>query len=217
MTRLLISALSIFLMVGIANAGELAGFNPNHSSNPPERPEDLYQGDLIPEQGLGCSNGTGNSGGPNDIVVGVAAAMTPPFCITSHYYDIYTQMGFVTELNFIVLTGMAMPGTQIGLQAGLDPSMGGHTVAISPAILVPDAMFFLGHNQPQVDAGMRWGLDTTSSAGTSYIRAESCGAVVYTLVDQLGFPGNWCFSVTIDDGPSPVELQSWGSVKALFQ
>ena len=216
MTRLLISALSIFLMVGIASAGELAGFNPNHSSNPPERPEDLYQGDLIPEQGLGCSNGTGNSGGPNDIVVGVAAAMTPPFFITSHYYDVYTQMGYVTALSFIALTGMAMPGTEIGRQAGLDPSMGGHTVAISPMILVPDAMFFFGHNQPQSAAGMRWGLDMTTSAGTSYIRAPSCGATVYTLVDQLGFPGNWCFSVSIEDDV-PVDLQSWGSVKALFQ
>jgi hypothetical protein len=216
MTRLLISALSIVLMIGVASAGELAGFNPNHSSNPPERPEDLYQGDLIPEQGLGCSNGTGNSGGPNDVVVGVAAACTPPFSITSHYYDVYTQNGYVTALSFIALTGMAMPGTEIGRQAGLDPAVGAHTVAISPPIMIPDAMFFFGHNQPQSAAGMRWGLDTSSSAGTSYIRAPSCGATAYTLVDQLGYPGNWCFSVSTD-ASSPVEMQSWGSVKALFQ
>ncbi len=216
MTRVLIGVLSVFLMVGMAAAHDLAGFNPNHSSNPPERPEDLYQGDLTPEMGLGCSNPTGSSGGPNDAVVGVAAAMTPPFSITSHYYDIYTASSYVTALSFIALTGMAVPGNEFGRQGGMDPTLGGHTVAISPSIEVTNAMFFFGHNQPQTNAGMRWGLDTTTSAGTSYLRCPACGLDTFTLLDALGYAGNWCMSVSID-GASPVELQSWGAVKALFQ
>ena len=53
------------------------------------RPETLFQGDLIADMGLGCSNSVGTSGGPNDIVVGVAAASAPPFNITGHFYYIY--------------------------------------------------------------------------------------------------------------------------------
>jgi hypothetical protein len=56
----------------------------------------------------------------------------------------------------------------------------------------------------------------SGSWGTSFIRAPTCGAGAFTLLDNLGFPGNWCMAVTAD-GIVPVELQSWGSVKSLFQ
>ena len=212
----LIAALSVLCIVGVAGANDLAGQSGLPYPGPEIRPEMLYQGDLIPEMGLGCSNPTGNSGGPNDIVVGVIAGLAPPFCITSHFYNIYTSSIYMNELNFIVLTGMAQPGTQIAMVPGMDWSFGSHTVAISPPVPVPTAFFFFGHNQPQSDAGMRWGLDTNSgSAQTSYIRAPSCGAVAYQTVDSLGFPGNWVMSVSTDAG-SPVELHSWGSIKAEY-
>jgi hypothetical protein len=213
----LIAALSVICLVGVATASELSGTPGAGYLGPEIRPEMIYQGDLIPENGIGCSNPTGTSGGPNDVSVGVVAGLAPPFCLTSHFYNIYTQISpNITALTFSLRTGMVAPGTEIGSQAGLPWTQGSHTVAISPPLTVPSAWFFFGHGQPQSNVGMRWGLDTTTSAGTSYIRAPACGAVVFTLVDQLGFPGNWCMSVSADAG-SPVELQSWGGVKALFQ
>ena len=218
MSKGLIAALSVFCLVGFASANVLDGYD--GTPNEPQqniRPETLYQGDLGAEMGLGCSNPTGNSGGPNDIVVGVVAGLAPPFCITSIWYNIFTSSVYVDGMNFIVHTGMASPGTQIASQGGMPYNVGNHTVALSPPIGVPTAWFFFGFNQPQTYAGMRWGLDTSSgSAATSYIRAPSCGATVFTLVDQLGFPGNWCFSVTTDAG-SPVELQSWGQLKSEYK
>ena len=217
----LLTALCVVMLVGTAAAiNTLEGAHGPTGVTPQVRPETMFQGDLTAEMGLGCSNSVGTSGGPNDVVVGVAAASAPPFDITSHYYEIYTQVSpTITALSFILHTGMAVPGAEIGRQGGLDWSVGGHTVAIAPPINAPTAFLFFGHNQPQSNVGMRWGLDTSSgSAASSYIRAPACGATAYTLVDQLGFPGNWCFSATAGGcGPSPVELQSWGATKAMFQ
>ena len=214
---LLMGAVSVVMVVGLAVANDLPGYGPAAPQDPPDRPEDLYQGDLVAEMGLGCSNPTGNSGGPNDIVVGVSCGLAPPFCITGHYYFVYTQMGYVTQLDFICCEGGFEPGPEFARQAGMDWNAGPHTVAISPPIIVNSGFFFFGHNQPQSAAGMRWGLDTNSgSAGTSFIRAPACGAAAYMMVDALGFPGNWTFSATVD-APSPVELQSWGSVKEAYR
>jgi hypothetical protein len=212
---LLTVILSLGLLASSAAAeNTLAGYNGTPAGAPELRPETLFQGDLVAEMGLGCSNGAGTSGGPNDIVVGVAATEAPPFDITGHYYEIFSQFSpTITALSFIVSAGVN-PGVEVGRQAGLDWSAGPHTVAVS--IPVATQNLFIGHNQPQTNVGMRWGLDTSSSAGTSYIRAPSCGAATYTLVDALGFAGNWCFSATVG-GESPVELQSWGSVKAQYQ
>ena len=217
---LLTGILSLVLLAsGAAAVNTLAGYSGTPGNAPQMRPATLFQGDLIAEMGLGCSNGVGTSGGPNDVVQGVAAASAPPFNITGHFYYIYTQVSpTITALSFIVHTGMAMPGAEIGRVGGLDWSMGSHTVPISPHVPVPTAFLFFGHNQPQSNVGMRWGLDTsTGGAGTSYIRAPACGATVFTLIDQLGFPGNWVMSVTINDDVVPVELQSWGSTKAMFR
>jgi len=213
---LLMGAVSMVMVVGLAVAHDFPGYGPAAPQNPPDRPEDLYQGDLIAEIGLGCSNPTGNSGGPNDIAVGVSCDLAPPFCITAHYYFVFTESPYVTALSFVCWEGGFEPGPEFARQAGMNWGGGGHTVAISPPAVVNSAFFFLGHNQPQTAAGMRWGLDTSSSAGTSFIRAPSCGAAAWTMVDALGFPGNWCFSATVET-PSPVELQSWGSVKEAYR
>jgi hypothetical protein len=209
--------LSLGLLAGGAAAEDtLAGYDGTPAGAPELRPETLFQGDLVAEMGLGCSNGAGTSGGPNDIIVGVAAAAAPPLDITNHYYEVFTQYSpTITALSFIVHSGGTSPGGEIGRQSGLDWSQGPHTVAL--AVNIGTNIFHFGHNQPQATVGMRWGLDTSSgSAQTSYIRAPSCGANVYTLVDALGFAGNWCMSATIGD-TTPVELQSWGSMKALYQ
>jgi hypothetical protein len=221
MSKVLIAVLSIVCILGVAGAEELVGQSGLPYLGPELRPEMLYQGDLIPETGLGCATTGGPpfvSGGPNDIAVGVIATLAPPFCITSHIYNIYTsaQTAAFTALSFVVYTGMVSPGTEIGRQPGMDWTLGTHTVAISPPLPVPTAFFFFGQAQPQSNTGIRWGLDTSSpSAGVSYIKAPSCGLASWGTLESIGYPGNWCIAVSTDAG-SPVELQSWGSIKAEF-
>jgi hypothetical protein len=217
MSKGLIAALSVLCIVGVAGAEEMVGQSGLPYPGPEIRPEMLYQGDLIPELGIGCSNPTGNSGGPNDVAVCVIASLAPPFCITSHFFNVYTSSIYVNELNFAVWTGVGPPGTQIALVGGMPWTVGSHTVAISPPVPVPTAFFCFGQNQPQSDAGMRWGLDTNSgSSVASYIRAPGCGANAWTRMDAIGYPGNWCMSVSTDAG-SPVELQSWGAIKGEYR
>ena len=214
-----ILSLCILCLPGTAGADHsLIGQSGVPYSAPRLRPETLYQGDLIPERGIGCSDASGTYGGPNDLAVGVTATMTPPFFVTSHWYNIYTQVSpTITALSFVCWAGFAEPGVEIGRVAGLPWSQGGHTAAISPAIQISDPWFFFGQSQPQTNAGMRWGLDTSSSAGTSYIRAPNCGVSEFITIDALGFPGNWCMAVTVEPMFSPVELQSWGEIKSAFR
>ena len=209
---LLVGAFLVVGMAGIAAADVLDGYDGTPNIDPPISAATLFQGDLTAEIGIGCSNGAGTSGGPNDIVVGVTGT-SPSFTLISHFYMIFTNISpNITQLNFQALTALANP--PICTTGGMPWTVGSHTVAINCA--VPQAQFFFGHNQPQTNVGLRWGLDTNSgSAGTSYIQAPSCGANTYTLVDALGFPGNWVMSVTTDNG-TPVELSTWGAVKAQY-
>jgi len=218
MSKGLIAVLSILSLIGVASADhQLVGASGVPYSGPQLRPEMLYQGDLIPELGVGCSNPTGTSGGPNDVCVGVTAATTPPLYITSHFYNIYTNVSTtLNQLTFKVWSGFAAPGVQLGAQAGLPFAQGSHTVAINPPIQVSDPWFFLGQTQPQTDAGIRWGLDQTTSAGTSWIKAPTCGLSSWGTMASIGYPGNWCMAVSVT-GTTPTELQSWGSIKADFR
>ena len=216
MSKGFIAILSILCLAGMAGADHsLVGQSGVPYGGPELRPEMLFRGDLVPERGIGCSNGSGTSGGPNDVCVGVTATTTPPFCITSHWYNIYTQVSpTITALSFVCWTGFAAPGAEFGRQAGLNWGPGGHTAAINPAISVADPWFFFGQNQPQANAGMRWGL---SDGGPTYswIKAPTCGLAGWGTLDSIGYPGNWCMSVSID-APSPTELQSWGQIKNMF-
>ena len=177
----------------------------------------LYQGDLDPEFGIGCSTGGGATGGPNAVAVCVTAAITPPFNITSHFYNLYTQVSpNITALSFVCWRGTVAPGAEAGRQAGIPWTQGSHTVAISPPITVSERRFFFGQDQPQTDVGLRWGVDSGSSAGKSFIRASACGVSQFVTLDSIGFPGNWCMAVSVG-GTTPTELQSWGSIKARFR
>jgi len=173
--------------------------------------EYLFRGDMTAETGLGCSNTTGNSGGPNDIAQGVTATLTPPMGIIQATYNIFTQNGYITQLAFRAWAGAGPPGATIASQAltAAQYSLGTHTVAIAPYIPLANQQFFFGFNQPQTNAGMRWGLDTSSGpSGTAYIRAPSCGLAAWGTLDSIGYPGAWVMRVLIDD-TVPVELQSF--------
>jgi len=175
--------------------------------------EALFRGDFVPEQGLGCATTATPivGGGPNDFAVGVTASLTPPFGIISTTYNVYTgtpAAPTLTALTFKAWQGGAAPGTEIGAQSGMAVATGNYTVAVAPAIVVNSAAFYFGFLQPQTDSGMRIGLDTTASAGTSFIRAPDCGLAAWGTVDSIGVPGNWVMRAVIDD-TVPVELQTF--------
>lgn len=220
-SRLFVFVALACLLVGItAVSADNRLTNPNPTSGsvglPPgpvgEATEMLFQGDMVAEQGLGCSNSAGTSGGPNDFAVGVTATLTPPFGIVQTTYNVYTNVSpNLTSFTFKAWQGGGAPGAEIGT-APFGPaaaSQGNHTMAVSPAITVNSASFYFGFYQSQTNVGIRIGLDTTSTAGTSFIRAPGCGAGSFVTVDSLGFPGNWVMRTIVDDAV-PVELMSLG-------
>ncbi|MCA9727843.1 MAG: hypothetical protein KC729_09190, partial [Candidatus Eisenbacteria bacterium] len=190
----------------LATDVQLVGSSGNPNNHPPvDRVELLFRGDLTPELGIGCSNGSGTSGGPNDVAVGVTATVTPPFPLTQVYYNIFTNVSpNITQLDFVAWRGGAVPGAELGRQS-IAPNwgQGDHTVSIN-SVWVPSAQFYFGFNQNQTNVGLRWGLDTSSGSwGTSFIRAPTCGAATFTLLDNLGFPGNWVMAASVDVVGSP--------------
>jgi len=209
--KLVVMALALALTAGVAaaqlslsgNAGDATGIKPNT-----EAMETLFRGDLVPEIGIGCSNGTGNSGGPNDVAVQVTASLAPPFGVISTTYNVFTNNGFVTTHSFVAWAGGATPGAEIGRQP-TPPTQGANTAAISPFIPIASASFHFGFNQPSTAEGMRWGLDTSGGGtGDSFIRAPTCGLTNWGSVTSIGFPGNWVMAAVIDDAV-PVELMTF--------
>jgi hypothetical protein len=217
MSKGLLIGLAVLVAVGPAVALDLAGYGTPLPVDPPLRPSTLYKGDLTPEMGLGCSNPTGNSGGPNDIAQGVTSDIAAPFDIFENWYYIFTQNNTSgVDLSFAVGDGGLNAWTCV--QPGLPFGLGSWTVPIDPPVKIFNFQFYFGHCQPQTNIGMRWGLDTNSgSAAQSYIRAPACGANSFILLDNLGFPGNWVMSVSVDEQPTPVELTTWGAVKAMYE
>jgi hypothetical protein len=200
---------------GINATPRLDGHMGNPSS-PQDRlacDQELFWGDLTPEIGLGCSSG------PNDVAVGVTATLTPPIAITSHFYNIFTNVApFIDHLDFVVWEAGELPGNEV-CRESIAPNweVGNHTVAIQ-GCCIDSNEFYFGQNQNQTQAGViRWGFDTSSSAERSYVRAPACAGEDFVLIDELGFPGNWVMSVCVAECPVvPVELESWGSLKARY-
>jgi hypothetical protein len=174
-----------------------------------EATEALFRGDMVAEIGLGCSNGSGTSGGPNDWAVGVTATLTPPFGIISTTYDIFTNVSpTITALTFKVWNAGATPGPTFAAQPGLPFTQMAHTVPIAPAIVMSAPSFYIGLGQPQTNVGIRLGMDTTTWEGSQFILAPGCGASTWTANDAIGFPGNWVVRAIIDD-TIPVELMTF--------
>lgn len=177
-----------------------------------EATEALFRGDMVAEMGLGCSNTAGTSGGPNDWAVGVTATLTPPFGIISTTYNVFTNVSpSLTAFTFKAWAPGSAPGAELGARpfGAAGASQGNHTVAVSPAITVTTPSLYFGFYQAQSNAALRLGEDTTTSAGTSFIRAPGCGLAGWGTVDSIGFPGNWVMRAIVDD-TIPVELMSIG-------
>lgn len=206
-------ALVIVLGASMAGAQTWHGARGNQILDLPEAPADteqLFRGDLGAEIGIGCSNGTGTSGGPNELAVGVTASVATPFNVISTTYNIFTNISpTMTSLSFIAWGGGGSPGGPAGTETGLPFSQGNHTHNLASPISVGSSQFYFGLANFQSNAGWRAGLDTSSgSAGTSFIRAATCGAVAWTTLDSIGFPGNWVMAAVVDD-LIPVELMEF--------
>lgn len=215
--RSLIGAMCVLMLVAVqANAeNSLPGYGPA-PTEPPTLPDNgiqVFKGTLVPNIGLGCSNVGGTSGGPNDVAQGVTATL--PCTATSHWYYIFTQVSpTITALSFVSWLDIGGPNIEFYRMPGMDWTLGSHTAAIN--MIAPSPTFFIGHNQPQSNVGMRWGLDTASpDNGKSYIRAPSCGANAFVTIGSLGFPGQWTFAITCTKA-TPVELTTWGKVKEAY-
>jgi hypothetical protein len=180
----------------------------------PQAQEPLFRGDMIPDIGLGCSNPTGTSGGPNDWATKVTATLVPTFGVASTTYNIFTFNAGPTW-NLVAWNNGGIPGTVIGtfpLGAG-SGTTGDHTVTVPiGGLTIPAAAgqtFFFGLSQGADLNGVRLGMDNTSSTpATVYIRAPGCGAAAFTAVENLGFPGHWVHRIIIDD-TFPVELMDF--------
>lgn len=215
-----VCCVAIIATMGLSTAGAANGvslISPEGAQAGPPFPaatqgratETLYRGDFVAEVGLGCSNGTGNSGGPNDFAVGVTATLTPPFGIVSTTYNIFTGLGYTTALTFKAWAGGAIPGAEIGAQSGMPMGTGNYTVAVAPPIMLSAQAFYFGLYQPQTTAGMRIGIDSSSGqTGDSFILAPGCGLTAWGTVDSIGYTGNWVMRAVVDD-TIPVELMTF--------
>jgi hypothetical protein len=205
--------LAMALGVGTAESQTWSGRSGNQVLELPEAPADseqLFRGDLSAELGIGCSNGSGTSGGPNEMAVGVTASVATPFNVLSTTYNMFTNISpTMTSLTFVAWGGGGSPGGAIGSESGLPFAQGNHTYNLSSPISVPSSQFYFGLDNGQTNAGFRIGVDTSSgSAGTSFIRAATCGAVAWSTLDSIGFPGNWVMAAVVDD-LIPVELMEF--------
>ncbi len=211
---------AIVLMAGVAQAQTLHGTAGAAGVKAPApnlggATELLQVGDFVPEFGIGCSNGTGTSGGPNDLALGVTATSMPAtFYLQSVSYNLFTQISpNITNMQFAAWAGGASPGAT-GNMTYVPFAQGFNTVALDPRLEVgaataPGGQFYMGLLQNQSTVGFRAGVDSSSgSAMTSFIRAATCGATNFTLLDNLGFPGNWVIRAVANE-LVPVELMTF--------
>ncbi len=179
--------------------------------------EVLQVGDYMPEFGIGCSNGNGSSGGPNAFALGVTATSMPAnFLLISFSYNLFTNTSpTITHLQFALWSGgNNFPGALSAMTSVPFTGSGFFTHNFSPVMQVTRAMapggaFFFGLSQNQTNVGFRAGVDSSSgSEGTSFIRAPTCGAVSFSTLDSVGFPGNWVMRAIATDYLVPVELMT---------
>jgi hypothetical protein len=179
-----------------------------------EATEPLFRGDMLPDLGLGCSNPTGTSGGPNDWATKVTATLTPPFGITTTTYNIFSFNSGPTW-DLVAWSNGATPGAEIDRFAlgAANGTTGNHTVAIPAGqeIIIPAGQqtFFFGLSQGADLNGVRIGMDSSGSTpNTVYIRAPGCGLAAFGTVEGIGFPGFWVHRIIVDD-TVPVELMNF--------
>lgn len=174
--------------------------------------EELFRGDMIPDLGLGCSNPSGSTGGPNDWATKVTAATTPPFEITTTTYNVYSFNSGPTW-DIVAWQNGASPGAEIGRTSlgAASGTQGDHTAAVLPSITVPAGQqtFYFGLSQGVDTSGVRIGMDDSGSTpSTVFIRAPGCGLGSFGAVESIGYPGYWVQRISIDV-LVPVELMNF--------
>jgi hypothetical protein len=229
--RLLVGTFSaVLLLAGVAGANSLKGKQVNDGPSLPDVTSVAacaMQKGFVVSQGIGCSNGTGTSGGPNDVAEGLTLCTAAPVDVKTFSYIVQTPgvPGFATSARFAAWSdaGGGTPGAQMCTGPAVPFLTAGTFSVPLTGCKITTAMtngghFFAGMNQGGI-GGMRWGYDSSGSAiiGDAYIRAASCGATNFLSLTALGLPGAWVFRVTVDaQGPIEVEQFSWGEVKAKY-
>jgi len=179
--------------------------------------EPLFRGDMVPEIGLGCSDPSGSTGGPNDWATKVTATLPPQpeWGVVATTYNIFSFNAGPTW-NLMAWQNGAVPGAAIAtcpLGAG-SGTIGNHTIAVPVGCLtIPAAMgptFFFGLSQGADLNGVRIGQDTNGAfaPATVYIRAPGCGLSNFGSVESIGYPGNWVHRIMVDNSV-PVELMDF--------
>jgi hypothetical protein len=229
--RLLVGgSIAVLLLAGVAGANTL---NSGRVENGPSLPVVdagglcCMQKGFSVSQGIGCSNGTGTSGGPNDVAEGLTLCSPGiPVDVLTFSYIVWTPgvPGFVTASSFAVFDGAgASPGATVCKGPAIPwATFGTYSIPITGCKITPDMTngqghIFVGLNQGGI-GGMRWGYDSISGiTGDAWIRASACGASNWGTLTGFGLPGAWVFRVCVDaQGPVEVEEFSWGDVKSLY-
>lgn len=159
--------------------------------------ESVQNDDGVCVEEIGCSNGDGTSGNPNEIVECFTSTLTPPFALNEVSYEVGVNPGAPVELFVEVYewTGTGLPGVvadSAALPAG-ELTPGTHTVVLATPLTVTTQAFCIGINGYDATDGYRlMKSQTTSVAGSSFIRAPTCGANDFVSMADIGFPGNWC-------------------------
>lgn len=226
--RLLVGTFSaVLLLAGVAGANSLKG---SQVQDGPRLPDVTainacaMQKGFVVTQGIGCNNGTGTSGGPNDVAQGLTLCTAAPVDVKTFSYIVQTPgvPGFATSAQFAVWGDAGgAPGTQMCAGPAVPYlTVGTYSIPVT-GCKVTTAMtngghFFAGMNQGGI-GGMRWGYEDLAPGGDAWIRAPGCGASAFSPLTAFGLPGAWVFRVVVDaQGPIEVEQFSWGEVKAKY-
>jgi hypothetical protein len=229
---LVVGTCAVVLFAGVAGANNLSS---GRIENGPSLPAVdaggmcCMQNGFVVTQGIGCSNGTGTSGGPNECAERLTLCTGgPPVNVTTFSYIVVTPgiPGMVTNCSFAIWSDdggdPAGPGI-LGCQRPSIPfaTVGTFSIPIPGCHITPamtnDGHFFAGLIQGGI-GGMRWGYEDFGASNDAWIRASACGATTWFPLSAFGLPGDWVFRVCVQPCcPIEVEEFSWGEVKAKYR
>lgn len=149
---------------------------------------------------VGCSNGSGTFGNPQDALECFTSALVPPLQVREVEYFLGAGTVPLPDALELIVHEWAGPGNLPGALvqsiplAPADIVAGGNTIALIPAVDVAASTFCVGFHGE--DPGDAFRVDFTDAAGTgeSYLLAPASGCehMVYTEVSDFFGDGNYC-------------------------
>ncbi len=226
--RLLVGCtLVVLLMAGVAGANTLKGRPTEDGPSLPDvtaLPVCAMQKGFVVTQGIGCSNASGTSGGPNDVAEMLTLCTAAPVDVLTFSYIVWTPgiPGFVTGCDFALWNGGPSPGATACVGPAVPfATFGTYSIPVTgckiTAGMTAGGQFYAGMKQ-YGSGGMRWGYEDFAPSQDAWIRAPGCGASAWANLAGFGLPGDWVFRLVVDvQGPVEVENFSWGQIKADYR